>query len=175
MAKGGMEMKKYILLFSLAMFLIGCGNETENNATNQEEQKRETTETVISEREYNITLIDNDDFKMTLKESKHIRIENYEEKDNLYLTLNIENKQNRTYTILLRNLYLDGDGGDWSIGMSETEVKPNETIDISVSLEKDILSTDKLISLEEHIKGEVLYSDYERSRLEDRFSEYINE
>jgi len=168
-------MKKYILLLVVALFLVGCETEIDNNVTEQETPKRDITETVISERKYGIILIDNDDFKMTLKESKHIRIEDYEEKDNLYLTLNIENKQNRTYTILLRNLYLDGDGGDWNIGMSETEVKPNETTDISVSLEKDILSTNKLISLEEHIKGEVLYSDYERSRLEDRFSEYINE
>src|SRR5690625_7379773 len=108
-------MKKYILLLVVALFLVGCETEIDNNVTEQETPKRDITVTVISEIKYGIILIDNDDFKMTLKESKHIRIEDYEEKDNLYLTLNIENKQNTTYNILLSNLYSDGDDRDWKV------------------------------------------------------------
>lgn len=172
------SVKKYVLLLAAVMFLVGCGTEeivTEVEYEEPEKTEKEIIKTVISKDEHDITLIDNDDFTMILKESEHIRLKDYEERDELTLVLNVENKQNKTINLHIDDLYIDGDNGDWDIGMSETELEPNATDDITVYVTKDILNDDKLISFEEHIKGEVIYSDYERSRVTEYFSEYINE
>lgn len=183
-------MKKILFILIAFLLLVGCSNgdtseeaeETEDievegvNADDEEQsQEVEATVEVVAEQEHNIVLADNDDLKITLTDSLQERVSDYETKDILFLDFSVENKKNRTFTILIDDISIDGDSRDYDIGMTETEIEPEEQKIITANLFLNVLEDNKEITFEEHLSGKVTYIDFEGNREQIVFSEYINE
>lgn len=174
-------MKRLLFILLGVMLLFACGKDEPKKETNEElgqedvSEKEESTQETINEQEHDIVLVDNDDLMITLIDSEHVRVTDHEDKDVVILNLSIENKQNRSFNIYLDELSVDGRSEKYEIGMSETEIKPNDEIKLNASFTVDILNENKLLEFEEHLSGRFTYSDYDGNREQVEFSEYINE
>lgn len=166
-------------MFAALLLITACSNKTateDKDASVKEQQEVEGVITeVVSEQEHNIPLVDNEDLKVTLIDSKHDRLEDYDAEDTLYLNLDVENKQNRTFNMYFDDISIDGSDEEFDIGMSETEIGPKDHINIVVNMSKNILNEDLTLTFEEHISGKIVYSDHEGNREAERFSEYVIE
>lgn len=170
-------MRKYLfLLIATLILIVGCSanaddkednqkNETiDNNVVENAEDEIET----LFEKEMNIVIGDNDELKVDLLQVGHGRVDST---DYIALKVELENKQNKTFEFYIKDLKVDGKEIDsihsW---MNEDEIKPSETIEVFINgYEYEELS------INEHIAGTIVYSDYEGNRYELEFNEYINE
>ena len=170
-------MKRLLIIFMGAMLLVGCGNDEPKVEEPEEDvsAKKESTQETLNEQEHNIVLVDNDDLMITLLDSEHVRVTDYEDKDIIILNLSIENKHNRTFNIYLDEVTVDGRSEEYVIGLSDTEIKPNDKTLIDARFMVDVLDENKTIEFEEHLSGRFTYSDYEGNREQIEFSAYINE
>lgn len=151
-------------------------SKTQSNETVEQDQEEEVSSEVVAEQEHDIELADNEDMKITLLDSKHEWYENAKVKDNIEYTLRIENKQNRTFTLLIDKLKVDGtETIRVRTFFDDNEISPGETRDVTLTTYTEELLDDIQLNIEEHIAGTIHYSDHERSRVTIRFSEYINE
>ena len=167
-------MKKYLLLIVSAL-LVACGTEEVVTEAEYEDEKEEITETVISESEHNITLIDNDDIIMTLLKTNHTIIDN-DGTNTVELTVNIENKTNKTIEMYIKDLFIDGvELDDTKTYISDGELKPNENKEATINSYMYDYDIEEELSLTEHVKGRIVYSRYDGYREEVGFNEYINE
>ena len=183
-------MRKLLFVLIAFLLLVGCSDgsaevesevpediEVEEVSADDEEQNQEDEATVevVAEREHDIALVDNDDLKITMINSLQERAFDYEEKDVLFIEFSIENKKNRTFTILIDDISIDGDSRDYDIGMTETEIEPEEQKIITANLFLNVLEDNKEITFEEHLSGKITYIDFDGNREQIVFSEYINE
>lgn len=167
-------MNKYLLIFS-ALFLVACGTEEVVTEMEHEDKKEEITETVISELEHDITLIDNDDIILTLLKTNHT-VKDNDGTNTVKLTVNIENKTNKTIEMYIKELIIDGvELDDMKTYISDGELKPNENKEATINSYVYDFDIEEELSLTEHIKGRIVYSSYDGMREEVSFNEYINE
>lgn len=170
-------MKRLLILLAAAVFLVACSNNEEKSTEPEVEEREEvsSTQETINEQEHSIVLVDNEDLIITLLDSEHVRLTKHEDEDIIILNLEIENKQNRTFNIYLDNVTIDGRNEDYIIGLSDTEIKPNDKSVIDARFMVDILNENKIMKFEEHLSGRFTYSDFEGNREQIDFSAYINE
>lgn len=166
-------MKKYLLLIVSAL-LVACGTEEVVTEAEYEDEKEEITETVISELEHDITLIDNDDIILTLLKTNHT-VKDNDGTNTVKLTVNIENKTNKTIEMYIKELIIDGvELDDMKTYMSDGELKPNENKETTINSYVYEYDIEEELSLTEHVKGRIIYSSYDGIREEETFNEYIN-
>lgn len=155
-------MKKAFILLFIVLIAVGCSGGVEDKKT--EEDRRPI---VLSENEYNLTLINNEDLEIKLLKATHDRTE---EIDTIKLRIEISNKRDKTFEYNFMTLQLDGNR-DVGIGLDVHEIKPNEilTIDLYAMETKEI-------EFEEYIGGEFWYNDYTNEGVSEKeaISEYIN-
>lgn len=171
-------MKRLLVLVMATLLLVACGNDEptiEKLIVEDEIEQKEIEREIIGEKEHNITLLDNDDLKIILLTSIHERLYDYEDKDILFLNLEVENKQNRTFRYSLDEISIDGRSESYDIGMTETDVGPEEKITMRANFSVEILNENKTFTFDEHLSGRITYSDYDGFREQTYFSEYINE
>ncbi len=167
-----------VILLTTLLFIVGCSDnadDKENNVYENEVMNNNEVESVeedevetLFEKEMNITIGDDDNLKIDLLQVGHGRADST---DYVALKVEIENKQNKTFEFYITDLKVDGKGIDnnhsW---IGEGEIAPNETIEVFINgYEYEELS------IEEHVSGKIVYSDYDNNRYEIKFSEYINE
>lgn len=168
-------MKRLLLLLTVTLMLVACSTESQQTVKEtKEETQQEDVITTVSESEHDITLIDNDELKIKLKETKQTVNESTGTNE-LELAVDIKNKTNKTIDMYINELLVDGtEVDDMKTYFYDGELKPNEsksTYIYSTVYEHDV---DESVSMKEHIKGEITYSDYDGNRFKERFSEYIN-
>lgn len=163
------------MFFVVLVSLVACGNEEIVTKDVEVEQEEEITETIISESEHDITLIDNEDITMTLLNTNHIVIDN-DGTNTVELTVNMENKTNKTIEMYIKELFIDGvELDDMKTYMSDGELKPNENKETTINSYLYEYDIEEELSLTEHVKGRIVYSSYDGNRVDERFNEYINE
>lgn len=171
-------MKRLLFILMAALLLAGCGNDSQQKEkliVEDEVEIEEAKAEIIGEKELNITLLDNEDLKITLLNSVHQRVEDYEVRDTLFLDFEIENKKNRTFNYYIDDdMSIDGRSETYIVGMTETDVGPEEKAIITANISSGSLD-DKKLTFEEHISGTLVYRDFEGNRNVVEFSEYINE
>lgn len=164
-------MRKVFYLLAMVFTLSACGAANVEDDTSErdisKENKQQNEIETISQVEKDIVLIDNDDLKITTKEVMHTR-ENVT--DHIKLKIEVENKQNKTFDLLLKNYSVDGhDFPSTQLWISADDVEPNETIETLINgYEYDELTAD------EHVSGTIIYKSYDGARHEESFNEYIN-
>lgn len=179
------SLKRLLLLLFIPFIMAGCSSnaDDEKKASKESQEEKEDiveedeviTE-VISEQEHDIVLFDNEDLKMTLLNSVHERYENTKARDKVELTIELENKNNRSFDLLIDELKLDGvETVSDRTFFDESEIGPNELKNIMLTAYTETHLDDIELNFNEHIKGTVWYSDHERSRITANFSEYITE
>lgn len=169
-------MKQLVIFVISVLILTACGLENEseeinadiNDNDNVNEEEIENEIETLFEKETNINLVDNDDLNIQLLQVSHGRDI---ASDFVGLRVEIENKQNKTYEYYIKDLKVDGTEINstraWFI---DGEIKPKETIVTFISgYDYDELT------IEEHVSGTIVYSDYDGGRDEIKFGEYINE
>lgn len=176
-------MKKLLIMLLALLFMAGCSDEPEDKVNADEvikeveqEEIDEVITEVVSEQDHDVVLFDNEDLKLTLLSSVHERYENASGKDEIDLTLELENKKNRTFEFYIKDLTLDGvETNDMKTFFDAEEIAPNETIDINLKTFTETDLDDFELNFEEHLSGIIIFSDHEGDRIETSFSEYINE
>lgn len=164
-------MKRLILIVLAAVLLVACGNKEKSVVVDGPEEEKvsenDEIETLSSE-QIELALADNEDLKIDLL---HVNNGRSELTDHVSLNIKIENKQNKTFELLLKDLTVDGKKVDSSHSwISDDEIKPNETIETIINgYEYEELT------IAEHVSGTIIYKDYEGNRNEITFSSYIND
>lgn len=161
-------MKRLLVLLMAALLLVACGNDKEKlQAEEQPEELQEEYE-VLSELKHNINLYDNDELTIKLNKSRHER-EGIQ--DWMKLEFNIVNKTNRSFDFYFDNMQLNKETYSiTNISSTDTEIKPNEELDVIV-----IVESHEEITFDEYIGGKLIYNDYDNNRSSIEFGEYIND
>lgn len=170
-------MKKLFFILMAAMLLAACGNKEDNTEMKPSEkvEQKEMEREVLSEREHNIEIFDNEDITLTLLNSEHVRLTDYEDKDIVFVNFKVVNKKNRTFDFLIEEMKFDGSSEKYDIGLMESELEPEDELILETNYASNILNDDKTIKFGEHIAGQILYTDYEGNRNVISFNEYIND
>lgn len=161
-------MKRLLILLMATLFLVACGNKEDKPQTEEQPEESQEEYEVLSEQVHGIELYDNDDLTIKINKSRHER-EGIQ--DWMKLEFNIVNKTNRSFDFYFDNMQLNKETYSiTNISSTDTEIKPNEELDVIV-----IVESHEEITFDEYIGGKLIYSDYDDNRNVIEFGEYIND
>lgn len=154
---------------AVVLSLTACSNSEPEEKITVDGTDQEDNYEVLSEKDYEIELYDNNDLNITLNKSRHEREDAVQDWMKLMVTVN--NKTDKTYDFYFEEITLDGNVYKvTNITSTDTEIKPNEELEVIV-----VVDSLEEISFDEHVSGQLVYNDYEKNRSVAEFSSYINE